>query len=140
MRAQELSSSVLAPWITVRFDRAAGPGGQNVNKINTRALLLLDLAACPLFSESEKIRLRERLARRLTRAGQLRVVAQQHRTQAANRAAAEQRLTELLVGALRVEPPRRPTRPTAGSRVRRRAAKERRSAVKRLRTKAAGGD
>ncbi|TWT42364.1 Peptidyl-tRNA hydrolase ArfB [Phycisphaerae bacterium RAS1] len=127
----------LRPWITVTFDRSGGPGGQNVNKLSTRATLLFDFERCPALAEPQHALIRTRLARRLSTDGQLRLVAQSSRTQEANRKDAERRLIELLTQALHVPRSRRPTRPTAASRRRRLQDKQRRSTVKQSRR---GGD
>ena len=120
----------LAEWIEVRFECASGPGGQNVNKVSTRATLMFDFQACPLLSETERERIALRCKTRLTRDGRLRLVSQRGRTQVANRALAEARLLELLTEALHIPKKRHPTRPTAGSRRRRLAAKKRRGELK----------
>jgi ribosome-associated protein len=133
MARQRFDISELTPWIEIRFGPAAGPGGQNVNKVSTRATLLFDFAACPLLTAPQKTRLRQRLATRLSREGRLRIVSQRERFQVRNRAAAEQRLLELLTEALHVPARRRPTRPTAASRARRLTAKRQRGQIKRLR-------
>lgn len=130
---RHFSASELAPWIEVRFGPAAGPGGQHVNKVSTRATLLFDFQTCLLLSPSRKNRLCQRLASRLSRDGRLRIVSQRERTQGRNRTAAEQRLIELLAEALYIPTRRRPTRPTAGSRERRLKTKRRRGETKRLR-------
>ena len=123
----------LAAWIEVRFDCASGPGGQNVNKVSTRATLLFDFGHCSLLSDPERARITRRCATRLARDGRLRVTAQQARTQATNRALAETRLLTLLEAALHVPKTRHPTRPTLGARRRRLAAKKRRGELKRQR-------
>jgi ribosome-associated protein len=133
MSSPQFTAEQLAPWCEARYDRSAGPGGQNVNKLNTRVTLLFDVDGCSLLSDHQRARARARLATRLAADGRIRVVAQQQRSQAQNRAAAAARLAELLTEALAVRKTRRPSRPTAGSRERRLDAKKRRGAVKRER-------
>ncbi len=128
----------LLGWIETRFDRSSGPGGQNVNKVNTRVTLLLDFRGCPRLSEWERERIASRLRSRLSADGRLRVVSQAARTQAANRAAGLARLAELLGQALARTKPRRATRPTTGAVRRRLETKRRRAETKALRRGPAG--
>ncbi len=116
-----------------RVSRSSGPGGQGVNTTDSRVELRFDLAGSPSLDDEQRARLRRRLAGRVDSHGVLRVVAQTHRSQLANREAAVQRFARLLADALRAERPRRPTRPTAASKARRRAGKAHRASVKRLR-------
>lgn len=104
----------LAQWIDQKgqfeFSRSGGPGGQNVNKVNTRATLRLKVASAPLTTE-ETDRLRHRLAGRLTESGDLVIHASETRSQLRNREIAKERAEELILGALRQQKKRRPTRP-----------------------------
>jgi ribosome-associated protein len=119
--------------LTFVTSRSGGPGGQNVNKLETRVTVRFDLAS-PSLDDEQRRRLRERLASRVSRAGALQVTSQRHRTQAANRDAAVARLAELMREALAEREPRRPTRPGRAARARRLDAKRRRSRRKRERT------
>ena len=133
MTTPKLDLASLLPWVKVRFSRSPGPGGQNVNKVNTRVTLLFDVVACTVLTSSDKSRIRRRLTTRITRDGRLRVVCHRERTQARNRTRAEARLVELLTEATQKKKPRRPTRPTAASKERRLDAKRHRGETKRQR-------
>lgn len=132
----EIGDSLAIPDEEVSFvtSRSGGPGGQNVNKLETRVTLRFDLAASPSLTDEQKSRLGERLATRITRAGILHVTAQKHRTQADNRDAAIARFAELLREGLREETPRKKTRVPKAAKKRRVEAKRRRGLRKRERT------
>ena len=119
--------------LTFTFSRSGGPGGQNVNKVNTRVTLLLDLDGCDALNETEKRRIRARLGGRISKDGHLRVVCLRHRTQRANREAAVERFFELLAAALHSPKPRRSTGVPARERRKRLEEKRRRGEGKRLR-------
>jgi ribosome-associated protein len=116
--------------LTFAFSRSAKPGGQNVNKVNTRVTLSFDVRGSASLTDAQKERITVALAGRMTADGILQVVAQEHRTQAANRRAAMERFASLLAGALRTPKRRRPTRPGRGAVERRLRAKSRKSGVK----------
>lgn len=118
--------------VEAEYSRASGPGGQHVNKTETRVTLRLDVGALDLPSVL-KARLLRRLEPRLTKDGVLLVSADAHRERGRNTAEAWQRLTALLTEAAKPPKLRRPTRPSRGAKERRLQDKRRQSDKKRQR-------
>ena len=120
----------LADELRYRAVTGSGAGGQHVNRAATKVELRWDLAATTGFGESERMRLRARLADRLTQSGELVLTDHSTRSQATNRERVTERFYGLLREALRREKPRRKTKPTNASKRRRLEGKRRRSETK----------
>ncbi len=121
------SVSIPQDEVELRFSRSSGPGGQHAQKSDTRVEAVFDVEASAALSEAQKRRV-------VAKAGPvLRAVAQDERSQWRNRELALERLAETLREALRVERPRRATKPTRSAVEKRLDQKRRRSETKRLR-------
>jgi ribosome-associated protein len=112
------------------YARSGGPGGQNVNKVSSKAVLRWDLARSPSLPYDVKVRLRAQQANRITNEGVLVLMSQQYRDQERNRQDCLDKLRALILQAAAAPKKRRPTRPTRGSKERRIQAKKRRGTVK----------
>ncbi len=126
--------------LSFTFSRSSKPGGQNVNKISSRVTLLFDVANSPSLSAEHKNQIMTRLRTRINKYGVLRVIAQRHRRQAANREAAVERFVELLQETLKPVKARKKTRISLASKKRRLNGKKLRSRRKYERAKPTVGD
>jgi ribosome-associated protein len=115
------------------YVRSSGPGGQNVNKVASKAVLRWDVAHSTALPEEVKIRLALQQKRYFTLEGTMIITSQRYRDQERNREDCLEKLRNLLLQALTVPRQRRPTRPTRGSKLNRLQNKKRRAAVKRER-------
>jgi ribosome-associated protein len=112
------------------FVRSGGPGGQNVNKVASKAVLRWNVADSPSLPEPVKLRLRVQQRRRITAEGELLVNSQRYRDQERNREDCLEKLRGMILQAATPPKPRRPTRPSRGSRERRLQEKRRRASTK----------
>jgi len=133
----QINEEVVIDESELRFEfaRSSGPGGQNVNKVETKVRLLFDVFNTRSLSPEQRARIEDHLATRITRAGVLHVTSQRHRSREANRRATVERFAELLARALEDEEPRIRTRTPKAQRKHRLESKRRRSQKKALRSR-----
>jgi ribosome-associated protein len=128
----EILPGVRIPDSAMRFQfaRSGGPGGQNVNKLNTKAELWVPLTAIVGLSEAAAGRLKTMAGKRLTGAGEIHITSETERTQEGNRGAVLDRLRALLAAAVHEPKRRRKTKPSKAAKRRRLESKRRKSEIK----------
>ena len=131
-----MNSTELKEWIHINCDisfaRSGGPGGQHVNKTETKAVLKIQVERLP-FAEEYIDLIKMKLAGRINSEGELVIHSSEERSQSANREAAEKRAASLITAALIRKRKRRPTKPTKASNERRIRSKKIRADIKKLR-------
>ena len=125
----------ILPELTIATSRSGGPGGQHVNKVETKVTLRWDITRSTRLTEEEKSVLLQRLHSRITAEGELILTAQESRSQSTNKEAVLQKLGQLLVYAFTKRKARKPTKATASSRKKRLDAKKAHSEKKKWRQK-----
>lgn len=123
-----------------RATTAQGPGGQHVNRSQTRIDVSWNVDRSASLNADQRRRIYAALATRINREGVLRVSSQKHRSQARNRDAAVERLVELVAAALHEDPARVATKPSRAAKQKRVEEKRQRSGVKKMRRKPVGED
>ncbi len=122
------------------FSRSSGPGGQHVNKVNSRVTLWFNLWQSPSLSEAQKNTLSQKLAGHINRHGQLWLVSDRHRMQMANRQDVLLKFCDLLRDGLKIKPRRKKTKVTRAARERRLRLKKDRGHLKIKRRRPGLGD
>jgi ribosome-associated protein len=128
----ELAPGVRIAESSLRFQtaRSGGPGGQNVNKLNTKVELWVPVGALQGLGDAAATRLRSAAGRRLTQADEIHLTSETSRSQETNRATVMERLRELLVAAMHEPKKRRKTRPSRAAKLRRLESKRKRGETK----------
>jgi ribosome-associated protein len=129
MMTRKLTSAILMPELQFSASRSSGPGGQNVNKVNSRITIRVDIPNSTILTDDEKLTLLAKLSSQLTEAGVLMVHAQEKRSQLQNKEAALHKLDVLLARAFVKKKTRKPTKPSKSS-VQQRINKKRKQSEK----------
>jgi ribosome-associated protein len=133
MTAEELKNRIPVSEFTFAASRSSGPGGQNVNKVNTKVELRYNVRNSMFLSDNEKDLVCSVLKNKINSEGDLIIICQSERTQLMNKKKAEEKFFKLLSTALTVKRNRKSTRPTAASKAKRLDTKKKRGTIKMLR-------
>ncbi|MBN2863337.1 MAG: aminoacyl-tRNA hydrolase [Bacteroidales bacterium] len=133
MKPEDLKKRIPESELRFSASRSGGPGGQNVNKVNTKVEMRFNVSESQYLTDEEKIRISEALRGRINSDGDLLIVSQSERTQLMNKKRAEERFYKLLSMVLTVQKQRKATSPTKASKKKRIEKKKKQSEIKRLR-------
>jgi ribosome-associated protein len=133
MDAEELRGRIPSNEMVFTASRSSGPGGQNINKVNTKVELRFNINKSEVLTANEKLLLFERLKKKINNDGDLIVVSQSERTQLMNKKKAEEKFLKLIIKALTTNPERIATTPSKASNKKRLEKKKKRSNIKKLR-------
>ena len=112
---RKIDAELLSGELVFTTSRSGGPGGQNVNKVNSKVTLQFDIENSLLLTPEEKVLLKEKLSSRITRLGVLVVTSQESRSQVENKEVVLEKFNKLIFKAYEKKRPRKATRPTKGS-------------------------
>ena len=132
MNPEELKLRNLEKEFIFATSRSSGPGGQNVNKVNTKVELRFNLIFTSGFSQTEKERLFDKLKNKINSEGELILISQSERTQLLNKIVVTEKFYEIVSKALTIPLKRKSTRPTVSSKLKRLEKKKNRSVIFRL--------
>jgi ribosome-associated protein len=133
MKAEMLRNRYIESEFVFSTSRSGGPGGQNVNKVNTRVELRFNILNSSLLTSEEKGIICEKLKNRINNEGELIITSQSGRTQLLNKKSVVEKFFDLVAKALTIKPYRRPTRPTLRSESERLYKKKKKGTIKKLR-------
>ena len=121
--------------LVFKASRSSGPGGQNINKLNTKVAVILDIENSRYLNREQKKIILKKLAARITKDKKLITISQKFRTQKANRDFAVEKLCEIIQAALKRPKPRKATKPTTAAVENRLKQKKLKSLLKQQRKK-----
>lgn len=132
---QEIAALDFSSEVVFKTAKSGGPGGQHVNKVNTKVVLIFDINGSQLLDEAEKERIRKKLPSHLNAMGHLQITVQESRSQLQNKTIASQKLNRLLSNAFVKVKRRKPTKPSKSAVKKRLENKKKRSEKKQWRKK-----
>ena len=138
MSPEELKERDFDSELVYTAVRSSGPGGQNVNKVNTKVELRFNILSSALLTGEEKELLFRKLKNKINKEGELVLSSQASRTNLSNKEAVTEKFFIIVAAALTLPKKRRPTRPTLASKERRLTSKRKQANIKKLRSDTPG--